>query len=279
MKFSLILATLGRTTELGHFLESLDRQTFRDFELIIVDQNPDDRLAPIIAPYASRFEIVHLRAAPGLSSARNAGLAVISGDVVGFPDDDCWYLPSLLERVVTSFASHPDADGFTAPCIDDRGVILRRGPKSPGWLTKYNLFRRTYSVTMFFRRKRIANLGGFDETLGVGAGTPWNSAEDHDYAVRALMAGLRIYYDPALGVCHPDAPHSFDEHEIRKERAYARGCGRFLRKHKYSRFYIGYRIVRALGGAVLGVMRADNAKVRYHLQGVMGKLEGWVARA
>ena len=44
VKFSLILATVDRVTELERFLERLDRQTFRDFELFVVDQNTDDRL-------------------------------------------------------------------------------------------------------------------------------------------------------------------------------------------------------------------------------------------
>ena len=51
IKFSLILATVDRVTELERFLDSLDRQTFRDFELFVVDQNTDDRLVPILASY------------------------------------------------------------------------------------------------------------------------------------------------------------------------------------------------------------------------------------
>ena len=58
IKFSLILATVDRVTELERFLSSLDRQTCRDFELIVVDQNPDDRLVPILAPYQASFLIV-----------------------------------------------------------------------------------------------------------------------------------------------------------------------------------------------------------------------------
>ncbi|MGC1679404.1 MAG: glycosyltransferase family A protein [Candidatus Binataceae bacterium] len=275
MKFSLIVATLGRVTELARFLACLDQQTFRDFELIVVDQNPDDRLDPIVGAYVNSYPLHHLRASPGVSRARNLGMGQARGEIVGFPDDDCWYLPGTLERLAKAFEEQPEADGLTGPCIDDSGVILRRGPRTAARLTKYNLFPRTCAVTMFLRRDRIASLGGFDETLGPGSGTPWGSAEDHEYIARALAAGALITYHPDLGVCHADAPHAFDEHEIQKERAYSRGEGRFLKMHDYSRWYLSYRIARALGGAAIGAMRADGAKVRYHLSVVVGKLEGW----
>ncbi|MFZ0659260.1 MAG: glycosyltransferase family A protein [Candidatus Binataceae bacterium] len=275
MMFSLVVATTGRTAELEQLLDSLARQTLREFELLVVDQNPDGRLVPILQVHQHDYSIRHLRSPLGVSRARNAGLRECSGRIVGFPDDDCWYLPHTLERIAREFEARPDADGLTGPCIDGSGAILRHGPGFGGWLTKYNLFPRTHAFTAFFRRERISRLGGFDETLGPGAGTPWGSAEDHEYMARALEAGLRIFYDPALGVCHPDAPHSFDEREILKEREYSRGSGRFMRMHNYSRSYFGYRIARALGGAALGAIRADGAKVRYHLNGVLGKLEGW----
>jgi glycosyltransferase involved in cell wall biosynthesis len=91
MKFSLVLATVGRTQEVARFLDSLARQTYRDFELIVVDQNPDDRLVELLRPFELRFPIIHLRCERGVSRARNLGPKYVSGDIVGFPDDDCWY--------------------------------------------------------------------------------------------------------------------------------------------------------------------------------------------
>jgi len=53
LKFTLIMATVDRVNEINSFLESLKEQTYRNFELIIADQNDDDRLDSIIKLYNS----------------------------------------------------------------------------------------------------------------------------------------------------------------------------------------------------------------------------------
>ncbi|RKY19947.1 MAG: glycosyltransferase family 2 protein, partial [Planctomycetota bacterium] len=94
MKFSLIMGTYGRDKILRSFLESLRKQTYRDFKFIIVDQNTDYRIKRICDEYSLDFEIRYIRAdKPGLSHARNIGLKHISDGIIAFPDDDCEYPP------------------------------------------------------------------------------------------------------------------------------------------------------------------------------------------
>ena len=71
---SLVVATVNRVKELGRLFGSLEKQSNSSFEVVLVDQNHDDRLASLIANYASSFPIHHLRSAPGLSKSRNVGL-------------------------------------------------------------------------------------------------------------------------------------------------------------------------------------------------------------
>jgi glycosyltransferase involved in cell wall biosynthesis len=90
----------GRT-----LLSSLEAQTHRDFELIGVDQNPHERLEPILSPYKNVFQVLHFRSEPGLSRAKYLGLGYASGEIIGFPDDDCKYLADLFQRVAQYFAA------------------------------------------------------------------------------------------------------------------------------------------------------------------------------
>ena len=89
-RFSLIVATKNRTDDLLTLLGSLRSQLMQSFEILIVDQNPDDRLIPVLSQFAD-LPIRHLHSKPGLSRARNVALPLCTGDIIAFPDDDCWY--------------------------------------------------------------------------------------------------------------------------------------------------------------------------------------------
>lgn len=282
MKFSLILATLNRTSEVGHFLKTLDSQTYRDFELIIVDQNPDDRLLEFIQIYQNRFPILHLRSAKGLSRARNVALEHISGDIVAFPDDDCAYQPEILERVANFFKKHPEWNGLVGRSVDEKGQSSSgRWDSQVGAITQFNVWRRGTSFTIFLRKSTVVALGEFDESLGVGANTPWGSGEDIDYLLRAVNAGL--YYDPNVTVIHPiriaqaqtAQPDVNKKPNFSKTYSYAMGRGRVLRKHNSPLWFVIYNWLRPLSGLVLSMLTGRFNRVRSYWESFQGRLQGW----
>ena len=104
MKISLVMPTINVTTELDLFLKSLKAQTYKDFELIVVDQNEGNEVFEIVKDYEEEFKIKYVRSdEKGLSLNRNRGLILMKGEVVGFPDDDCEYRPDTLEKVAEFF--------------------------------------------------------------------------------------------------------------------------------------------------------------------------------
>ena len=114
MKVSLVVPTIGRSAPLVQLLESLRRQSFHDFEILLVDQNPPGYLDACLAPFKD-LPMTRMRISPcGVSSARNAALPLVSGQVVGFPDDDCHYEPDTLSEVVRFFELDNGSGGFWA---------------------------------------------------------------------------------------------------------------------------------------------------------------------
>jgi polysaccharide transporter, PST family len=258
-------------------MESLRRQTFRDFELIVIDQNDDDRVARVLGQYAGDFPLQHLRSAPGHSRAFNVGLASVTGDVIAFPDDDCWYDPDVLERVISFFRSNPRWDGLTGREWVELGFSsgFRWDPR-PGPITPGNVWRRAITFSMFLRSSVVEGLS-FDESLGVGAGSPWGAGEETDYLLRAISRGSSIYYDPSLGVWHRGRSGPYTPKIYAKASYYGQGIGRVLRKHRSPAHCVATHMLRPLGGAALSFGRGRPEKARYHWSIFRGRLGGWSA--
>jgi GT2 family glycosyltransferase len=277
LRFSLVLATVGRVGELERFLSSLDSQTHREFEVVVVDQNRDERLLPLLTAYRKRLSLSYLRSETGLSRARNVGLRYLTGDVVAFPDDDCWYPPDLLEQVAYILRAHPELDGFTGRMTDEHGRSGNASfDKRPGLLAQANVWQRATSISLFLRRGVIETVGGFDETLGIGAGTFWGGGEDIDYALRAVEAGFKVYYRPDIIVFHPGFPAPDYSKLANRAFKYGAGIGRVWRKHDYPLWLVAYYLLRPVGGAILSLMRGRTRKAYYHFNAFQGRLKGWL---
>ena len=89
MKISLIMPTINTYDELDLFLKSLSIQTYKNFELIVIDQNNELNIVDLIEKYQNDFDIKYNKSYElGLSLNRTKGLFRMDGEIVGFPDDD-----------------------------------------------------------------------------------------------------------------------------------------------------------------------------------------------
>jgi hypothetical protein len=154
------------------------------------------------------------------------------------------------------------------------------GHSSPSWandpeiLTRENLWNRAISFTMFLRAPLVAQVGRFDEELGLGAATPWTSGEEIDYLLRGLDTGARIEYDPGLVVTHPDENVSPSARRSLATRDGA-SIGYILRKHEYPKRVVGRMFIRPIGGALVALARGDRAQAAFQLSTLRGRLLGY----
>lgn len=239
MKVSLVLCTLGSTHYLKNFLESLSIQTHKNIELIIVDQNKDTRVNDILSDYKKEIEIIHLKSEPGLSKSRNLGIVNITGNIVGFPDDDCIYPKDLLENIVLEFKQKKyDVLSIKMTNSVKGGRKIQNHTKSK-WVKRKDVKKLMASISMFYTKKVVLEVGFFDEKLGLGSKTVFKGSEDYDYPIRAINLGYKIYYDRSIEVYHPwdNIEQQREKDEIK--RAFGGGASEMYlaNKHNFGTIY------------------------------------------
>lgn len=280
-RFSLIVATLGRQAQLARLLDSLARQSRRDFEVIVVDQNRALDLAPLLAVGRWPFPILHLRATTvrGVSAARNVGWQHARGRIVAFPDDDCWYPPDWLTQV-DALMRRTGANLVTGrPAAEDGRTINGRFAPDARPIDRKAAFICQIEWNMALHTALIRQLGGYDEAISLGGDTPWQGGEGFDLLLRAIAAGAVCHYDPALVAHHDEHPVARPGAAmIAKGRHYGRGLGFVLRKHRFGWRSIAWWSMRSLANLACAalMLRADRA--RYFGAQLLGRVEGWIGR-
>ena len=262
---SIILVTVDRPLATERFLLSLTHQTCEDFEVVLMYA---PGLDPAVAEGMCRkFPGLRIRAYASpdtcLSRSRNAGLARIRGDCFAIADDDCVYTPEVAARVLAAFRHHPDLGVLMGSSLSLDPGPLPEG-ETPLPLPEWRLFTGCPSYVQFYRTAVTAVVGGFDESLGVGCGTPWQSGEETDFALRAVRAGFAAARVPGVVVLHP-ATTPAGPAMRRKIRVYAQGRMRLLRKHGCSPAFVALNVLYPLLVLPLECLSAAVGRARYRL--------------
>ena len=112
MKFSIVIPVYKTKEYLDHCVESVIAQTFRDFEIILVDDGSPDCCGAMCDAWAakdSRIVVVHQENG-GLSAARNAGIRRATGEYIMFLDSDDWWADPYVLENIAQHLNHTDAD-------------------------------------------------------------------------------------------------------------------------------------------------------------------------
>lgn len=177
-------------------VDSVLAQTYRDFELIVVDDGSTDDTPQVLAQYGDAIHVVR-QSNRGMGGARNAGIRAATGEFLAFLDSDDWWLPQKLERQVALMRQSPKV-GFSscaARVQDPEGREVNLW-KCPGWKGAFivHLFSSGADVpgsssAVIARRQLVLDAGGFDESL--------RGAEDPDLWMRlAAVTDYACLDDP-----------------------------------------------------------------------------------
>lgn len=113
MKFSVIIPLYNKAPYVRKALESVCAQTYRDYELIVINDGSTDNSAIVADEYLKAtdgidYKIINQHNA-GVSAARNAGVAQAHAEYIAFLDADDWWEPTYLERMTQLITDYPDA--------------------------------------------------------------------------------------------------------------------------------------------------------------------------
>lgn len=225
-------------------LRGLTALHYQRFEIVLVDNAPSsDRTKEAVqAEFGSDPRVRYVREPrPGLSCARNRGVAEAAGDIVAFTDDDVRVDPWWLNGIVRGFEHSAGVACVTGLIpsaeIDNSAQLYFDLRESWGVFCSRRVFDLTenrddsslypYSAGIFgaganfaLRRWVLKEVGSFDEALG--AGTPCAGGEDLNMFMRIILGGHRLVYEPSAIVYHV---HRSDVDALTKQMvAYGSGC-------------------------------------------------------
>jgi len=233
---TVIVCTRDRATDLDRCLHSLIAQRVPPAEIIVVDNSPQASASLVCAGFPGVVYIHEPQ--PGLSRARNTGIAAARSALIAFTDDDVEVHPGWTAELSRAFRNNKvdvvtglvlparlDTEAQEAFQFDLGGLGNRFVPAlfDTSFFTRYAAFavptwRIGAGANMAFRRSVFSRVGPFDQRLGAGAA---GCSEDSELWYRVLLAGGQCLYEPRAVVFHN---HRADWSELTKQmRAYMEG--------------------------------------------------------
>lgn len=198
---TVVIPVFNRVETIGPTLQSVQDQTFRDFECLVVDDGSvdgDQLETVVIGLDDARFRYVR-RANGGGSAARNTGVAEARGRIIAFLDSDDRWLPQKLERDIAAGAQGQVV--YSQVLVERSGQVrgkrprraLRAGEEVSEYLACHQGFVQTSTVALPLD---LARRVPFDERIAFG--------QDTDFAIRLALAGAAFHMHDAPTVIFRD---------------------------------------------------------------------------
>jgi GT2 family glycosyltransferase len=279
---SVVVCTRERASSLRATLQSLLAIRHESFEIIVVDNAPETTATrELVASLAAEHPIRYVQEPrPGLSRARNRGLAEARAEIVAFTDDDVIVDSEWLSAILRGFTRAEQVGCVTglvpAAELDTEAQAYFDSKLDWAESCKPRLFDlrehrpaddRTYpySAGLFgaganfaIRKSVFVRVGKFDEALGVGS--PSRGGEDLDYFLRVVLAGEIIAYEPAALVWHVHRREN--DALVSQMYGYGTGLTAYVFKHLLFTPGVAIELMRRIPLSVAHFARDNNAARR-----------------
>jgi hypothetical protein len=260
MRFGLVV-TSRNISILDRFLISLNKSDLGSNEvcLIVVNQTNSKCHFNVTNKNIEIHEIISRPVS--LSLARNIGLRMLSDvDILGFPDDDCWYSDTILSDISRYFSDQ----SISALCVNVFDPLLGQyygsRPSVIKKINSVNIYTLPISVGIFVKFSDFKNIK-FNEDFGVGA--KYGSGEETLYLIDGGVLNKHFIYDGTLLVFHE--VESEVDIDYLKIKTYSYGFGAMIRESfKLNSLgalvSISTLLVRSTGACFLFLLKGDKSK-------------------
>ncbi len=191
---SVIIPTYNRAHVLERAIASVIQQTYKNIEVIVVDDGSTDDTAALLTRYHAIIHVIK-QTNRGPSHARNRGIQAAHGEIIAFLDSDDAWLPEKLARQVDLLVR---LDASVACCLCNAEMRFTHRPRGTSfenaglhpreeegiWLNPAEVLMHTFVLfnqTAAIRRSALEETGGFDEEI--------KYLEDYDLALRLSLLG------------------------------------------------------------------------------------------
>jgi len=172
---------------LGETLVSIYNQSFRDFELILVDDASTDALLGVLNAFPDpRLTVVRLEKNGGVAEARNKGVAQANSQYIAFCDADDVCQPERFEKQITFLQQHPRVGvcGTAFTCFETEDGETVRNPSSDGEIRRSLMRGNCFGTSTMMGRAELFKKHVFDQSM-----TP---TEDYDLWTRLSCEGVQM---------------------------------------------------------------------------------------
>jgi len=207
MRFSVIIPLYNKAPYLKKALESVFGQSFRDFELIVVDDGSIDEsylvAKQLLEKSGIKYQLIHQDNA-GVSAARNNGVASSHGDYVCFLDADDWWAPGFLDRMNWLICEYPDAGIYGTNYFyvkNGRQRICVMNAET-GYIDYCKVYSECMampltSISVAIDSQLFKEFGGFKKELKLG--------EDFDLWIRIALKYRVVFLNEPLAYYNQDS--------------------------------------------------------------------------
>ena len=259
---SLIIGTLNRAGYLSYCLESLRKQTYKDFEVIIIDQSSNEE-TQIMVESLKWNQIIYKKVGyKGLSKARNEAIRISNGDVYCLIDDDAYYESDYLANVIKHFKndSHQIISGVLFNTKSNSDFVDYSKLKDGESLSYWQVTRYCPSPAVSFSKELINEIGMFDEEFGVGA--KYGAGEETDLILRGKKKKFEVVHYKDIKARHPhEKVVEIEKEDKLKSYKYSYGIGAMYKKNTEGNLFCEIGMVyleRVLRDIIKAIINKDD---------------------